>query len=76
MGSNKRTLAQIEQMTGYSVKHKGIVSNFKNGGYVFYENDGHGLVVSLSDVGNFNWIDARIACDELVLNGWYNSSVF
>ena len=68
--SDKRTLAQIEQMTGYSVKPRGVVSNFRNGGYVVYEKDGHGLVMALLDVGEFNWTDAKSACDELVLNGY------
>ena len=68
--NDKRTLPQIEQMTGYSVKPRGVVSNFKNGGYTVYEKDGHGLAVSLTDVGNFNWYDARKACVELVLNGY------
>ena len=68
--NDKRTLAQIEQMTGYSVKPRGVVSNFKNGGYVLYENDGHGLVMGLFDVGKYNWTDAKTACDELVLNGY------
>lgn len=68
--NDKRTLAQIEQMTGYSVKPRGVVSNFKNGGYVVYEKEGHGLVMALFDVGKFNWTDAKTACDELVLNGY------
>jgi hypothetical protein len=68
--NDKRTLAQIEQMTGYSVKPIGVVSNFNNGGYVVYEKDGHGLVVALFDVGTYNWDDAKTACDELVLNGY------
>lgn len=68
--NDKRTLAQIEQMTGYSVKPRGVVSNFNNGGYVVYENDGHGLVMALFDLGKFNWTDAKTACNELVLNGY------
>ena len=34
---DKRTLAQIEQMTGYKVKPRGVVSQFKHGGFVVYE---------------------------------------
>ena len=34
---DKRTLSQIEQMTGYKVKPRGIVSQFKHGGFVVYE---------------------------------------
>ena len=71
---DKRTLSQIEQMTGYAVKPRGVISNFKNGGFVVWEKDGHGLVASLCDIGRYNWTDANFACDELVMNGysdWY-----
>ena len=33
---DKWTLSQIEQMTGYKVKPRGVVSEFKHGGFVFY----------------------------------------
>jgi hypothetical protein len=65
-----RTLSQIEQMTGYSVKPRGVISNFKNGGFVVWEKDGHGLVAALYDIGRNNWWDAKIACEELVMNGY------
>jgi len=68
--NDKRTLSQIEQMTGYAVKPRGVISKFSNGGYVVYEKDGHGLVVSLFDIGEFNWQNAKTACDELILNGY------
>jgi hypothetical protein len=72
--NDKRTLSQIEQMTGYAVKPRGVISNFKNGGFVVWEKDGHGLVAALCDIGGYNWTDAKFACDELVMNGysdWY-----
>jgi hypothetical protein len=34
---DKRTLSQIEQMTGYKVGPRGVVSQFKHGGFVVYE---------------------------------------
>jgi hypothetical protein len=68
--TDKRTLTQIEQMTGYSVKPRGVVSKFKNGGYLVYEKDGHGLVVAICDIGAFKLTDAQKVCDELVLNGY------
>ena len=68
--NDKRSLAQIEQMTGYSVKPRGVVSNFKNGGYVVYEKDGHGLIMSNIDCGKFNWSDSKIVCDEWSINGY------
>lgn len=67
---DKRTLSQIEQMTGYAVKPRGVISNFKNGGYVVWEKDGHGLVAAVCDIGELNWTDAKIACEELVMNGY------
>jgi len=68
--NDQRTLAQIDSLTGYSVKPLGVRSQFKHGGIVVYEKDGHGLVAALADMGYFNWADAKIACDDLVLNGY------
>jgi hypothetical protein len=71
---DKRTLSQIEQMTGYTVKPRGVVSLFKHGGFVVYEENGHGLVVAIPDLGEMDWNSAKTTCDELTLNGysdWY-----
>lgn len=71
---DKRTLAQIEKMTGYTVKPRGVTSQFKHGGFVVYEKDGHGLVAAITDLGSMDWNSAKTACDELILNGysdWY-----
>jgi hypothetical protein len=68
--NDKRTLAQIEQMNGYSVKPRGVVSQFKHGGYVVYEENGHGFVVMLSDTGTHNYLDGLSSCNELILNGY------
>lgn len=77
--NDKRTLSEIEQITGYTVKPRGVVSYFKNGGYLVYEKDGHGLVVALYDIANLGSRDAAVnACEELVINGyddWYLPSV-
>jgi len=67
---DKRTLAQIEQMTGYKVKPRGVVSQFKHGGFVVYEKNGHGLVASIADLGSMDWNSAKTACDDLILNGY------
>lgn len=67
---DKRTLSQIEQMTGYKVKPRGVVSQFKHGGYVVYEENGHGLVAAITDLGSMDWNSAKTACDELILNGY------
>jgi hypothetical protein len=68
---DKRTLSQIEQMTGYEVKPRGIVSQFKHGGFVVYEVNGHGLVAAITDLaGQEEWEPAQTACNELILNGY------
>ena len=67
---DKRTLAQIEKMTGYTVKPRGVISQFKHGGFVVYEKDGHGLVAAITDLGLMDWNSAKTACDELILNGY------
>ena len=67
---DKRTLAQIEKMTGYTVKPRGVISQFKHGGFVVYEKDGHGLVAAITDLGEMDWNSAKTACDELIFNGY------
>ncbi len=68
--SDKRSLNQIEKMTGYLVEPRVVISSFKKGGYIVFESDGHGLVVANGDIGRMNWNDAMKSCDELVLNGF------
>lgn len=67
---DERTLSQIEQMTGYKVKPRGVVSQFKHGGFVVYEKDGHGLVAAIIDLEPMDWNTAITACEELILNGY------
>jgi hypothetical protein len=68
---DKRTLSQIEQMTGYKVKPRGVVSQFKHGGFVVYEENGHGLVAAITDLSDImDWDAAKKACDELILTGY------
>jgi hypothetical protein len=67
---DERTLAQIEKMTGYTVKPRGVVSQFKQGGFVVYERDGHGLVAAITDLGYTYLNAAKTTCDELILNGY------
>jgi hypothetical protein len=67
---DNRTLAQIEKMTGYTVKPRGVCSQFKHGGFVVYEENGHGLVAAITDLGITDWNSAKTACDELTLNGY------
>jgi hypothetical protein len=67
---DKRTLSQIEQMTGYKVKPRGVVLQFKHGGFIVFEKNGHGLVAAITDLGSMGWSSAKTACDELILNGY------
>jgi hypothetical protein len=67
---DKRTLSQIEQMTGYKVKPRGVVSKFKHGGFVVYEENGHGLVAAITDLDIMDWNSAKTACDDLIINGY------
>ena len=57
-------------MSGYTVKPRGIISQFKHGGFIVYEKDGHGLVAAIIDIGNMEWDAANSACDDLILNGY------
>jgi hypothetical protein len=74
---DQRTLSQIEQMTGYNVKPNGVVSQFKHGGIVVYENNGHGLVAAILNLGfkkngdyNEDQIYAKTLCEGLKINGY------
>jgi hypothetical protein len=57
-------------MTEYKVKPRGVVSQFKYGGFIVYEKDGHGLVAAITDLGAMQCNTAKTACDELILNGY------
>jgi hypothetical protein len=72
--NDKRTLPQIEQMTGYTVKPRGVKSQFKHGGFVVHEENGHGIVAAVYDLGFLIWNEATSKCNELIINGyndWY-----
>ena len=68
------SLEQIEKLSNIDIKSKGIISKISHGGYVVYEENGHGLVVSTKEIGNLPWEEAKKTCNNLVLNGyndWY-----
>jgi hypothetical protein len=67
---DKKTLDQIGQINEYKINPRGVISKFKNGGFIIYEENGHGFVVSVCDLGFFNWSDAQTVCNELILNGY------
>jgi hypothetical protein len=83
--NDELTLSQIEQISGYSVKPYGVVSQYKHGGYLIYEQDGHGLVISVVDIGGAQWNEgnefwqqgknlylneAITQCENLNINGY------
>jgi hypothetical protein len=68
----KRTLSQIEKISGYKVKPTGVRSRFKNGGFVVYERDGHGLIAAITDLNKMDWVSALKACDEMISNGYHD----
>lgn len=45
-----QSLEQLEKLEKYTIKSQGVVSKFKLGGYLVYEQNGHGLVASICDV--------------------------
>jgi hypothetical protein len=65
-----RTLQQIESMNGYEVKPRGIVSQYKYGGFVVYENNNYCLVAAICDLHSDNLESAGKSCDKLVLAGY------
>jgi hypothetical protein len=75
---DNRTLAEIENMNGYKINPLGVVSPFKHGGYVVFEDNGHGFVLSIFDLGknertfkdSYSFDDSNRMCEELYLNGY------
>jgi Na+-translocating ferredoxin:NAD+ oxidoreductase RnfG subunit len=65
-----KNLWQIEQMTGYKVTPSGVVSQFKHGGFLVSEENGHGLIAAIGDIGEMDWKTAKTSCDKLELNGY------
>ena len=48
---DKRTLSQIEKITGYTVKPTGVSSQFKHGGFVIYESTFYSIDVGRVSIG-------------------------
>lgn len=71
----KLSLKQIEQMTEFKVNPMTIgLIEINHGGFVLYEKNGHGLVASLSglgeDIKNKNLWGVINVCENLHLNGY------
>ena len=67
-----KELQQLRKTTGYIIKPTGVRYPFKNGGLVVFEKNGHGLVVSFSDVGFMDNFHADEKCKSLNLNGYHD----
>jgi hypothetical protein len=65
-----RTLAQISQLNGYKIKARGIISDFKNGGYVLRLDNNKFLIVSLIDRVADNWNQIEEFYDKYNYNGY------
>ena len=68
--NERLTIQQIEKITNFTVKPIGVNLEYKHGGFIVYEKNGHGLVVGICDLGPFNEEDAKNICKEQVLNGY------
>lgn len=68
--NDQLTLEQIEQMTGYRIEPAGVRSQFKHGGFVIVEAEGEGHVLAVPTLGYLSQDEARLSCEELVLNGY------
>ena len=64
------SLSKIESLTSYKVEPLGVVSFFKQGGYVFYEDSLHILVFNLLHSDQIDWYEAKSKCANLSINGF------
>ena len=75
---SKHTLREIEKINRYIVNPRGIISYYKHGGFVIFEENGQGLVVSISDLGGeMKWNEADLICRDLISGyfDWYLPSI-
>lgn len=42
----------------------------KQGGYIIFEKNGHGLIASVENLGKLDYYEAQKACDSLNINGF------
>jgi hypothetical protein len=67
---DKRTLKEIEKMTGYLVKPLGVISKYKFGGFVIEETNSSILILAITALSNIKLKDAKDFFDEISLNGY------
>ena len=70
LNMKKLLLLTLVIATLTSMGYSQTTPQIEKGGIIVYERDGHGLIASQTDLGYMDWNAAKIACDELVLNGY------
>jgi hypothetical protein len=74
-----KTLNELEKITNYSVKSSGIISKFRNGGYIIYEKNGSGIIAYPFAFNYFNdWgiknLPNRLGTGNKLFDGKLNTS--
>jgi hypothetical protein len=64
------TLSEIESFKGYKIEPSGIRSQFRNGGYIIKESEGHGLAVSLFDYKCANFEEGKKYAKDFISCGY------
>ena len=70
MKKNNLILGTFLAITAILFSSCGKSDQFKHGGFVVYEKNGHGLVAATTDLGREDWESAKWVCDKLILNGY------
>jgi hypothetical protein len=66
------SIEQIGKLNKYSISPKGKNSEFREGGYIISENNGHGLVATFVPLGLNYFNDAENICDEFSILGFHD----
>jgi hypothetical protein len=69
--NDKKSLSEIEQLSGFEIQSQGVRTYFFQGGYVIYEDsNGHGIVASIQKFYPAHWEKAKSTCENLIKNGY------
>jgi len=66
------SIEQIGKLNKYSIISKGKSSEFREGGYIISENNGHGLVATFVPLGLNYFNDAENICSEFSILGFHD----
>lgn len=76
-----KSIDEIEKLEKYKISGNGVRSEFKYGGYVVYEDSGHGLIASIMDINSFfdlpvdEWEEGRLLDSFYRINNEYLDSI-